>query len=97
MTDAEKEQKLAQTTEDLEDLTIDCTCLGIANDECDKCFRRKIANYVLEREEKGQKEVFEKIYQRLKEIKVVENNCNGYLIIGAIQDLEKEFGEEVGE
>ena len=66
MLDKEKEQKVAQIVEDLEDLTIDCTCIGITKDECDKCFRRMIAKYVLEREEKAQKERTKEILLRVK-------------------------------
>lgn len=60
------EQTIAQIIEDLEDLTIDCTCLGISKNECDKCFRRMVAKYIIEKEKESQKEILKKLFNAIK-------------------------------
>lgn len=43
--------------QDLEDLTIDCTCTaGISKEDCTKCYRKMVAEYVLNKINETKKE-----------------------------------------
>ena len=105
MTEVEKEQKITQIVEDLVDLTTDCTCLGITNDECDKCFRQKIAKYVFERGERIRKRVLQKLYAIASEYqwRTAVESYSPVITMGALKDIIEEdfdvkidvFGAEV--
>ena len=90
-----KEINLEGILQELEDLTIDCTCIGITNDECDKCFRRKLAKYVLDKIDEVRKERSKEILKRLVGYEFNDDGWSWVVSKEDIAPLAKEFCVEV--